>query len=86
MADWGSMRKGQLKRSVPNYEDKERAIGFALTVNVWNLWKSSFSGIMGKEVRFPRVIQGVSAEEMEEAGRDHSFKKFGWGRREVEQR
>ena len=32
---------------------------------------------MGKEVRFHRVMGGVSAEEIEEAGRDHSFKKFG---------
>lgn len=32
---------------------------------------------MGKEVRFHKVIEGVHAEEIEEAGGGHSFKKLG---------
>lgn len=55
---------------------KELRIRFALTVVSVNLWNSSFSGIVGKEVRFHRVIEGVSTEEMEEADRDHAFKSL----------
>lgn len=62
---------------MPYYEGKERATGFSLKVVIENICNSSFSGTVGKEVKFHRVMERVSTEETEEAGGYHSFKKSG---------